>query len=364
MAELQPAEAPAALPMPGVVTEANGSTPSLDDTLHSIFERNHVTNGAERGEGGKFVSDKPSEDVPAAAKTPSSGEEVSADQGETPEASSPQVSLPPSWQHKADEWGKLTPAAQAVIAEIETSHQRALSDQGRQIAANKPMNDVLKAYEGSYANLKKPNGEPIKSHEAIATLFQAHKELTADPVNKLIQLADTFGARDALSKALGIQATQPPDVQALLREISGLKQAIANNRGPDVEGIVASKLQEHESINANVKVYEDFAKDNPLITEIPQDDLLRFIEFARTKLPDTASSKAVLERAYDMAVNADPTLRVKSAANKPAPVVDDKKAEEAKRAASVNVKSTSTGNGPKPSLDDALHGIWQKNNRR
>jgi len=355
---------PSASPPPAMNgTETQVNTPSLDDKLMSIFRRDNETNGADRGENGKFVSPSKDTETPEAGAASSSPEAGQGEEAAKSSALTEAVPLPPSWQHKSEQWGKLTPEAQQIIAEHEQSVNRTLSDNGRQIAAVKPVQDVLKAFESSYAGLKKPNGEPVRPHEALATLFQAHKELTANPVDKLIQLADSFGARDGLVKALGVQAGSPPDTQALLREISGLKQALANNRGPDVKQVVADMLSEHESINANVKVYEDFATKNPLIREVPQDDLLRFIDFARTKLPDTADAKAVLERAYDMAVNADPTLRAKTAA-KPAPVVDTAKAEDAKRAASVNVKSTSTGSGPRPSLDETLQGIWQKNNRR
>ncbi len=337
---------------------------TMDAELASVFDRMVTNNGADRAADGKFASPNPPPETPS-GETDASSEVDPQSEGEAAaedKTLTEAVPLPPSWQHKAEAWGKLPREAQEAISEHEQGIQRTLSDNGRQMAALKPMQDVVKAYEPSFANLKKADGSPIKPHEAVATLFQAHKELTTNPVGKLMQLAETFGVKDALAESLGIQSNQAPDVKALLAEISGLKQAIAQNRGPDVEQVVEQKLSAVRAVDANVAVYEAFAEKNPLIREIPPADLLPFIEIAKTKLGDTAAPKAVLERAYDMAVNADPALRAKTAA-KPAPVVDAKKAEEAKRATSVNVTSTSTGKAREVPLDEELGAIWDKNRK-
>jgi hypothetical protein len=343
-------------PPPAMNGADTTAVPDLDTELGNIFDRNHVTNGADR-ENGRFVSPDPEkreQEKPSETEGASSPP-VTQSEGEQTEAVVAAVAPPPTWQHKTDQWAKLPADMQAVVAEIENGLQTKLSDMGRQLSTVRPVADVLKANEHLY-NQRQVNGRPVSAHEAVAFLFGAQERLDnpATRSQELVRIIDSYGARQELASLLGVQSSPDANTQALLREITGLKQQLGQNANPQqITALIDQKINETRAVSEAQATFTAFAAKNPLVSQIPDDVFVDFIGLARKRMPETASYDAVLERAYDMAVNADPALRVKSAA-KAAPVVDVKKAEEAERATSVNLKSTSTGKDRPLSLDDEL----------
>src|SRR5688572_26285722 len=94
---------------------------SLDTELDAIYDRAFVTNGADRGEGGKFVSTNPDKQEPAAAEgqdaDTTSLEGETAGEGQADGSTPVDVPLPANWQGKeelAAVWGAI-PAEQRAI---------------------------------------------------------------------------------------------------------------------------------------------------------------------------------------------------------------------------------------------------------
>jgi phosphoserine phosphatase len=107
-------------------------------------------------------------------------------------------------------------------------------------------------------------------------------------------------------------------------------------------------------------VVDRVSKDMPLYDQIPEPDLVSFIHMAKQKLGGSASHEAVLKRAYDMAVNADPDLRAKAAALQGAATDDAERVAAAKRANATNLRSTSSGKARELTQEEELGAIYDK----
>jgi hypothetical protein len=333
---------------------------NLDDVLSNIYDREVTQNGSDRGDDGKFVSPNPETPESPAAEEASVQSEPGEGEEQTQESQTltpAEVPLPSSWRDKADAWAKVPADVKPWLAEHDARTNQTLSEQGRTIATLRPVQDVIKANEHLFNGRTKPDGSRVSAHEAIAFLFDAQAKLDQNPVQALIGIAKSYGADGALAQALGVKDYKPQPTQAQQPQISPdlLKRIVADT--------FEEKFSEKSTIDGNTKLYNDFAAKNPLVSEIATEDLLQFIEIAKTKVSDTAAPSAVLEKAYDMAVHADPSLRAKVAAAAKAAAVtpqNPQRAEDAKRANAVNLKSTSTGKVKPPSLDDVLSQTYDR----
>lgn len=342
------------------VIDAPPSEAVLEAQLSDIFDRNMVNNGADRGDDGKFTSPNAEAavaDVSAATIDPSSTVEAEGEGSAAPNAPA-EVPLPPNWRGLDETWAKIPAELRQTIAEHEQGLHETLSHQGRALSEVKPVQDVLKHFAPAYEG-------KIAPHQAMATLFQAHAELEANPTAKLLQLADSYGVRQQLAQMIGgaQQGQQPANqVSLLLNEIAGLKRQIATGTSPaTVERIVSERLAANQEETASIAEVDRLSKDKPFYSDV-EVSLPTFINLAWEKLGPTAAKAAVFDLAYDMAVHADPALRTKSGAAKAAPVTDAKKVDAARKANAVNVTSTSSGRLPADNrpLEALLGDIYDK----
>jgi hypothetical protein len=130
-----------------------------------------------------------------------------------------------------------------------------------------------------------------------------------------------------------------------------------------IDDRINQKLQERSDQQSAADEVSRLASDKPLYSEIPEVDMVEAIHKARRKLGDTASKEAVFTMAYDMAVNADPDLRAKAAAAKPAATNGAAKVEGARRAAAVNIPSTASGKGRALTEDEELAAVYERNQK-
>ncbi len=363
-----------------VTTELNGGAPDPgmlvemtadDDALGAIFDKHERDHGAER-ENGKFVSPDPERRNAAEVAAGSEGGNGKGEELEpgssTPAAAT--VSLPGNWTGRLDDvWGRIAPEDQAKIAAVQTELQGKLSDQGRVISTFKPISEVLERqkdyFDGRY---KTEDGKAITPAAAVEFFFNVQRELDRDPVSGLLNIADRYGARDQLAAALGTVAAGGEGQQgdaALRAEITSLKQQINGLLNPaSIDERISQKFSEKAAAEAANEELGRWSKDKPLYSEIPVEDMVESIHKARRKLGDAASKQAVFDLAYDMAVNADPDLRAKAAAAKPAAAHDPKKIEGAKRAAGVNVTSTQSGRARTLSEEEELGEVYDRHKRQ
>ncbi|KTR05006.1 hypothetical protein NS365_13335 [Aureimonas ureilytica] len=319
-----------------------------DDALGAVWDQLERDNGAARGDDGKFTSgeggDEPAGDdaQPAAVE----GEEGGDDQTAT-ETQTPAVALPPNWNGMDEDWKKIPADVQAKIAARDTELHARMSEQGRQIGAFKPFVDVIEKNRDLFEGRQMADGRAVTPTFAVDFLMGVQRQLDADPIGTLIQIADRYEARDMLVAVLTGQARLPPVPQP---------QASAGVKPADVQAMVRETLDADQTARAAEEEISRLSKDKPLYASIAEADMVHFIRMARSKLGDAASNEAVFNRAYDMAVNADPDLRAKAAAAaKPAAAAPDpRRTADARRAASVNVTSTSTGKSRNLTEDELL----------
>lgn len=339
---------------------------TTDSDLGAIWDRLERDNGAARDASGKFTSvgalelgepDQREEEKPLEG---GEGEASAAAEPSTPVAV--EVPLPSNWRGLEETWAKIPAELRESIKAHEDKLHQTLSQQGQALSAYKPIGDVIQKY-GDYFGGPRGNYKPA---EAIDYLFNLQRAMDDNPVETLLQIADTYELRPKLTELFGGQGGEQPqsDNSVLLAEINQLKTIIRNMGDPSkIDERISTKLSE-ERLSAQVnEEISRVSKDMPLYNDIPEADLVHFIQRSWAKLGDTASREAVLKSAYDMAINADPDLRAKAAALKSAAVQDPAKVAAAKRANESNIRSTSTGKGRELTDDELLAQVWDKNQR-
>ncbi len=331
-----------------------------DDALGAIFDRMGRDNGAARGEGGKFVSNNAADAEADAGKEPlegGEGEGKVAGDTSTPPADIP---LPSSWRGKEDLWAKVPAELKGDLRAHQEELHKTLSQQGQLISAYKPLSDVISNYK-EYFGGERGNYKP---HEAVEYLFSLQRGMDENPMETLLTIADNYELRPELAKMFGGTGGGPADENSsgvLLAKISQLENTIRSMGDPSqIDRHITKKLTEERELGNVNDLISRVSKDMPLYDQIPEPDLVTFIHFAKQKLGSSASQEAVLQRAYDMAVNADPDLRAKAAALKTAAAGDPERVAAAKRANQANLRSTSTGRTRELTEEEELGAVYDK----
>ncbi len=352
------------------VIDQNAAAPvgnvDVDADLGAVWDRIERDNGAAR-ENGKFVSTKTIEHDPAEAKAGTEpleggeGEAAAAAETSTPDAV--EVPLPSSWRGKDELWAKIPADLKEPLRAHQEELHKTLSQQGQALSAYRPIGDVIQKY-GDYFDGRTASYKPA---EAVDYLFNLQRQMDSKPIETLLQIADTYELRPKLAEMFGGQGGEQSDnSQVLLAEINQLKTIIREMGDPSkIDARITSKLKEdREYSQVEDEISRVATKDAmPLYSDIPEQDMVYFIQKSWAKLGDTASREAVLKSAYDMAINADPDLRAKAAAMKVAAAGDPERVAAAKRANSTNIRSTSTGKGRELTEDELLGQAYDKTQR-
>lgn len=345
------------------VIQTDTAPVSEDAAMDAVWDRLVTSNGAER-ENGRFVSPDPEKRAAAeAAKaTPLEGGE-----GEVPADTSTvtaDVPLPANWNGLDEVWAKVPADARAAIAEHQQQQHAKLSDMGRKVATYEPLQAAASEFAEYFnGNLRGSDGKPIAPADGIRYLANIQRMMDKAPEDTILSIIDTYGVRDKLAARLGAKvgdgaAPASDPNAALLDKIDRLeKHILANGLDPSkVEQIVDRREQKRQHEEEVIRL----TSAKPLFSKIPDARMVFFINEAWEKLGDTATKAAVLDHAYNAAIEADPALRAQSQAAKKAADDTAAKAEAAKRGTSVNLKSTGTGAPRTVSEDDAMEEVWRK----
>lgn len=330
-------------------------TVSDEQELGAVWDRIERDNGAARSEDGKFTSTQSADDPPEEG---GEGEAAAAAETSTQAVSVP---LPSNWNGKDELWGKIPEDLREPIKVIQEEFHQKLSQMGRELSAVKPIGETVAKYS-EYFDGRAGNYKPA---EAIDYLFNLQRSMDKQPLETLIQIADTYKLRPVLAQMFSqTEGQQGNGEQVLLAKIGELESTIRSMADPSrIDQRISQKFEENRATSEAEGVFSRVSNDIPLANEVSQEDLVHFIGRAWAKLGDTASKEAVLRQAYDMAINADPDLRTRSAAHKSAAVTDASKVAAAKRATQVNVTSTSTGKTRDLTEDEELAQVWDKNQK-
>ncbi|MGY5793674.1 hypothetical protein ACXHXM_26030 len=347
----------AAVISPAQVDTGTDTNVSDDDALGAVFDRINRDNGADR-ENGRFASPKANAAEATEPLEGGGGEDTKAGEPSTPPADVP---LPSSWRGKEALWEKIPADVRADLRTHQEELHKTLSQQGQTLSAYKPLSDVLTNYK-EYFGGEMGNYKP---HEAVDYLFNLQRQMDKDPINTLMQIADTYELRPELQKLFGgapaAEGGSQNNEAALLAKIGQLENTIRQMGDPSrIDERISQRLNEERQFGEVDEVVSRVSKEMPLYEQIPEPDLVTFIHVAKAKLGSSASSEAVLKRAYDMAVHADPDLRAKAAALQAAAANDPDRVAAAKRANATNLRSTSTGRARELTQEEELGAVYDK----
>ncbi len=275
-------------------------------------------------------------------------EEAAAEEAkQTEQVAAQPVTLPANMTpDMADIFEGMPPErAQKLTAWADKLH-RQMSDQGRQLGALKPFNDVASSYPEYF---ERP-GMPAPP-DAFNRMMAVQKLLDTDPIAGLRQIADAYGITE--QSFGGGLATEAAQLRATIGE---LRQQISSMASPDaIRGQIESISRERSAADEVSR----FAQSKPLYADV-EAVLPDFVGLAKRQLGDGATPGALLERAYDMAVNALPETRAKQNAAAQAAPAANAKAEAAKKAASINIKGAPTGARQYASDEEAMSAAFDR----
>lgn len=349
-----------------VVTAETPVEVSANDELGSIWDKHERDHGSPRDGNGRFSAQRAAdvnEEADGADTQLIDGTLQEADPDTDVVVAKSSVPMPPTFTGMDEVWSKVPPEAQEAILANQQKLHKTLSDMGRAVSTYKPVADVLgefKEYFGGERGNHKPD-------DAVRYLFRLQRKMDDNPIQTLMEIADTYQLRPKLQELFtgqpGAQPEQQDYTQTLLAKIDGLERHIQQISDPSrVDERISHRLTEERTITEASDVISRSQKDMPLFNDV-ETDLPLFIERAWGKLGGSADKAEVLKLAYDMAVNADPDLRRKAAALTSAAQPDAKRVADARKANETNIRSTSSGKPTARSEEDELAAIWGKHKR-
>lgn len=324
------------------------------DELGAAYDRIVTQNGADRGGDGKFTSSKESPD--GSGDLP---EGEGAGEGDSSSTVLDATPAPANWTGLDDAW-KAIPAEQRekVKTHFDDLHRR-MSDQGRQLAQSKPLADKLIQGVSQLPQFRGFSPEQIA--EGAIRLANVQASLESGPASALdtiLQIAQAYKVLPDLTKRL--TGAEMPEGQnethELKREIAELKNQLRS--GPQqIEAHVSRAIEGRAALDTVVQFAKDPANS---FFGVVEPHIPAFMERARQDRPELAG-KELLQAAYESALKEFGLKDMKEAAAKAAaPVVDQKRTEAAKKAASINVKSSSTGKERPLGEIDALSAAYDR----
>lgn len=338
--------------------------PGDDDAMGAVFDRLVTQNGADRGEGGKFTS-------PAAAEGAQGGEQPPAGtlppEGGEGAASSPVTAAPAHLpQALKAEWEKMPEVARAEVAKLTTEWDRKFGEIGKQYGAVKPIADKIMGAATQFPEFKGFTADQIADGALQLAAVQARLERGPESaVSTIMEVAKAYNVLPLLAQAFGQQGQQGDGQQVaqLQQHIARLEQQIARSANPEfIREQITSTMTERETETV-VRAFaaKDGVKDYwaDVEAQIP-----RFIQVVQgDPASQEKSVEEILTEAYDMAINALPDVRAKvraAEAKATAAQPDPKKTEAAKRAASINVPSTTSGKERVMTEDELLAAAYDR----
>lgn len=363
MSELETGAATAALEGETVseITQApaqeqaqESAPPDLDSELSAIYDKANPP----RGDDGKFVS---RDGEPAAEEEPPAEETVleGKPEGEAGETAQPSIAPPNSLPSELKaQWASVPPAMQEHIAKREAETHRAITQLGQQVKSLQPFGQLVESNRDVFQNHRR-NVDPV---EGIRQLLQAQRQLDHDPGPSIAHIAKVYGVDLSVFGSQSAEGSnQSPQVASLQAYIRDLEAKTSN-----LERIVYAEQQQKAEANtyALQNTVEDFLRETPLDDEIVS-DVVAHIEALKITSPHL-SQKEMMKEAYEKALWSNPQRRqaliAKERADAEAAKLKEqtKRATEAKRAGTINVRSTPGNAKPVRSLDDELAAIYDK----
>ena len=352
---------------PQVADEAPAEI-SEEQELQAVWDELQSDDVAEKPQNKKGTpaddvaeTDEPDSDE---ATEKSEGEATDADDGEEAEEddSADPYAEPPTDMPKVmrDAWKFIPKDARAAIVERERKQGRQLAEQGRLVQGIKPIQDVLGQTVKDLPSLA--NMRPEDVAKEVMQLAKISNDFATKPVETMVSLIKQHRLEEPLRKLF---AGQQPDQGSLAnnqlqQEVQKLQRQLQQVSDPEYLRGQMEQFTTTASVQSSVEQFSQNAEHWNLVEE----HMPNAIQYIKATSPD-ASPQDVLQEAYDLAVgkfvpNANKATQ-DSPANKTARLAaDPEKTQAARKAKSVNIKSTATGNTRKLTEAEELARAYDK----
>lgn len=312
----------------------------------------------ERGTDGRFVAATPA-DEPAPATDPAAPV-VDPKAQQQPVSTTAPAHMPQSIKA---EWDKMPETARAAIAAHQADMDRKFGEIGKQFQAVKPIADKLTHAVSSFPDFA--GMTPDQLAQGAIELAAVQVNLHKNPVGTIIEIANHYGVLPKLAAAMQGQTADPNAgndqlIRGLQQKIANLEASLSKASNPDsIRETVSQTINERETGNMVTTFAQNEGKEYWTDVEASMPEFIRIVQGSGA----ASSPKEVLAQAYDMAINANPAVRAKvRAAEAKATVtqLDPQRAANAKKAASINVKSSSAGSERAPTEEEAMGAAWDR----
>jgi hypothetical protein len=241
-------------------------------------------------------------------------------------------------------WNSLSDEGKEYLANREQEFQRGMSSLGQEAKAGR---DIAALFDEHRDVLPVIDGKPMDHANAVRHLLAADKMIRQDPVNAILHLAASSGVD--LHQLLG--APPVPEGYASHAEIEQRAQALAQQyvqqhmqqqQWHQQQQQAAQLQQKEQYLTAEI---ERFAKDASRADHWheAEDDIYREVISLKAQvaagIEPARSEMDLLKLAYERATSRNPAIFVKTAEGREKAAQERKKADEAKRLASLNAKS-------------------------
>lgn len=313
----------------------------LDKTLSDIWQKNN----RERESNGQY---KGKDGLPLPAAT------VSKDQPPVAgmETATPSIQPPQSWSAEVkDKWATLPPDVQAFIAKREGEAHSTITKYGEQVKQYEPIGNVLEHYRGSFER------SGVTPDVGLHRLLEANEALDRDPEGAIQWLANSYGVN--LASLVGPQDGNTQE--------GVLHQTIAQLRSELNEVKSGLTEQQQQEANANLRSMEsqieEFAKDKTDWAALESEVFAEVVALRATS--PKLSPQETLSKAYERARWANPEARgrvlkeQREAEEKKNLEEAKKRADQARAASTLNVRSSTAGGTATGSIDDTLKSAFR-----
>jgi hypothetical protein len=333
--------------------EANEA--AIDADLQAIWNKNNPS----RDEGGKFKSSSP--EAPAAeTQGEATGEtktEGHASEDKPVETAKPSIDPPSSWSREVREkWAALPSDLQEYIAKRESEAHSQITRLGTTARAAEPLLNVIEQNRELFTRRN------VQPEQGVQALLNAQRKLDDNPVAAIGWLAQQYGVDLSMfANADGSQSTQSPQVAMLQAEIASMRQQLAETSSTVRQSQAerqANELAKHQSA-------VDAFLDGKSLTESDESELVVLIATERQLNPGK-NAEQLLKDAWETFQVRSPERRQKmieqqvSQAQAKRDEDTKKKVTEAKKLASINVRSTPATSPNGKTMDDTLQEIARR----
>jgi len=237
---------------------------------------------------------------------------------------------------------------------------RKFGEIGKQYGAVKPIADKIMGAASQFPEFKGFTPDQIAEGAVQLAAIQARLESGSEDarVSTIMEVAKTYGVLPALAKAFGQQGDGNQLVTGLQQKIATLESRLSQVGNPDsIRETVSMTLKERETET----LVTDFAGKAEFWADV-EAAMPTFIKAVMDK-GEGKTPQEIIADAYDMAINALPDVRAKvraSEAKATAAGPDPKRTEAARKAASINVPSTSSGKERVMTEDELLSAAYER----